>query len=165
MARAVAYNLKKRGREESSELWRQLARTAPSTLPRSGRKSARAKSTHQRLRGYDINVMLWARDAGSDRRATGTRGGAAWFGWEGNAVAEGEREEHRKVKRLVALHDAADHVLALCVARHGLRWEHGGEGDTDARARWQAWQEHRAIATRQAADVLAGCAPPWRTSR
>ncbi|PUZ58130.1 hypothetical protein GQ55_5G484900 [Panicum hallii var. hallii] len=70
MARVVAYNPRKRGREESSEPWRQLARTAPGTLLRVATSKWEGvnkclKSTHRRLYGYNVVDMLRARDSGN----------------------------------------------------------------------------------------------------
>ncbi|KAG2586881.1 hypothetical protein PVAP13_5NG086500 [Panicum virgatum] len=118
MARVFAYNPRKRGRGESSEPWRQLARTAPGTLLRVATSewegvSKCLKSTHRRLRGYIVADMLRATDAGN--RPPTPRGRTV-------------DASHRKVKRLVALHDAAGHVLALCATRLGLRQLRGGGG-------------------------------------
>ncbi|TKW13534.1 hypothetical protein SEVIR_5G107900v4 [Setaria viridis] len=144
MTRVVAYNTKKRGREESAEPWRQLARTAPGTLLRVATSEWEGvrkclKSTHRRVHGYNVADMLQKRDAGNRlRRPHGRTLGASL----------------RKVKRLIALHDAAGHVLALCAARLGLRPHHGG--DAQAAARWRAWEESRDAAARHAAGALRG---------
>ncbi|PVH39334.1 hypothetical protein PAHAL_5G480700 [Panicum hallii] len=144
MARVVAYNPRKRGREESSEPWRQLARTAPGTLLRVATSKWEGvnkclKSTHRRLYGYNVVDMLRARDSGN--RPSTPRGRTV-------------DASHRKVKRLVALHDSAGHVLALCATRLGLRELQGG--DADAGARWRAWEKHRAVAAGHAAEALRG---------
>ena len=144
MARVFAYNPRKRGRGESSEPWRQLARTAPGTLLRVATSEGEGvskclKSTHRRLRGYSVADMLRERDAGN--RPPTPRGRTV-------------DASHRKVKRLVALHDAAGHVLALCATRLGLRPLRGR--NTDAGARWRAWEERRAAAVGHAAEALRG---------
>ncbi|RLN23295.1 hypothetical protein C2845_PM07G01060 [Panicum miliaceum] len=144
MARVVAYNPKKRGREESSELWRQLARTVPGTLLRVATSewdgvSKCLKSTHRRLLGYSVVEMLRTRDAGNRPQTP-----------RGRTVDA----SHRKVRRLVALHDAAGHVLALGATRLGLRQLQGG--NADAGARWRAWEHRRAVAAGHAAEALRG---------
>ncbi|RCV19176.1 LOW QUALITY PROTEIN: hypothetical protein SETIT_3G363200v2 [Setaria italica] len=147
MARVIAYNPKKRGREESSEPWMQPVRTAPGTLLRvvtSEWEGVRKclKSTHRRLHDYNVADMLQSPD---DER--------------GEPAPEATRLDPRRltppsVKCLSALHDAAGHVLALCAARLGLRPRHGG--DAHAGARWPAREESRDVAASHAADALRG---------
>ncbi|CAO2174677.1 unnamed protein product [Urochloa humidicola] len=137
MAAAHAQSLGKRGREGSTpmetEQWARLARTVPATLllvatAESEQVIGRVESTHRELLGISVADLLRGRQTRLRHSPDNSCG---------------------EVARLVALHAAAGHVFAKCVAWARL-------AGLLADAPWRAWEERRATGTRR----CGGCAPP-----
>lgn len=135
MARACAYNPRKRERERSlgeEERWMKLARTVPAILMRIGTSRKAIKST---MKG--MKAMKAAK-----------RGDGGVFSDQMRHASEHLDGAHGRIARLIATHAEAGHLFVHCAAHiGGLK---GGGGGAPA---WQAWEGHRADAVLHARDA------------